>query len=301
MFTAGLGAYFLLQRTGSKAVVSKFLWTRGLWLVLLDVTAVRLALTLGSGPFIINVLWGLGWAMVALAALIHLPTRVLTVISIAVIALHDLADPLTLPGLHDVGVFQLFGTTVIISYTLVPWFAVMSVGYCFGGVFTKHQKWIAPIGLFLMLAFIALRAANVYGDPVPRASGLLSFLNANKYPPSLAFLLMTFGPSLLILAAFQHIRFSEWNPLIVFGRVPLFYFLAHLFLAHLLVLLLAVARYGSTGWAVNPIIRQAPTGYGYGLGIVYLIWIAVVAALYPLCVWFMGVKQRRDDRWLRYL
>lgn len=301
MFTAGMGAYFFLQRGRTKAQLSRFLATRGLWLTILDLTAVRFAMTLGKGLFLINVLWGLGWAMVVLALLIHLPVRALAALSIAVIALHNLADSINLPGIHQLGVFQIAGTTVVISYTLIPWFAVMSAGYCFGGIFTHRKRWIAPIGLSMTLCFLLLRAINIYGDPSPWTHGLLSFLRVNKYPPSLDFLLMTMGPALLLLAWFNRMQFKPRNPLLVFGRVPLFYFLAHLYLAHVLVMLLAMARYGISAWNVNPILREVPAGYGYSLGTVYVIWIAVVAMLYPACVWFAGVKQRRQDWWLSYL
>jgi uncharacterized membrane protein len=298
MFTAGMGAYFLLQRGRTKAELSRFLATRGLWLILLDLTAVRFAMTLGRGVLIINVLWGLGWAMIFLAALVHLPVRLLAVISIATMALHNLADPINLPGIHQLGVFQIHGATVIIAYTLVPWFALMAAGFCFGDVFTHRKTWIAPMGLALTLAFIALRFINVYGDPLPRTAGLLSFLRVNKYPPSLDFLLMTMGPALLLLSWFDKLHFSELNPMIVFGRVPLFYFLAHLYLAQALVVVLGAMRYGKL---VNPISRDVPPGYGFSLGVVYLIWIAIVAALYPACLWFGKLKQRRRDWWLSYL
>jgi uncharacterized membrane protein len=295
MFTAGLGAYFLLHSGRTKAQVSRFLVTRGWWLMFLDVTAVRFAMTLGAGPLIINVLWGLGCAMIVLAALIYLPIPVVGALSVAVIALHNAADSISLPGIHQLGVFEIHGVTVILSYTLIPWFAVMAAGFAFGGTFTQHKRWIAPMGLSLTLAFLLLRTINVYGDPTPWTHGLLSFLRVNKYPPSLDFLLMTLGPALMILAWFDKMQFAPRNPLIVFGRVPLFYFLGHLFVAHALVILLA------RSWSANPILRQAPPGYGYGLGGVYLIWVAVVATMYPACLWFGGVKQRRRDWRLSYL
>lgn len=293
MFTAGMGAYFWFQRGRTKTELSKFLATRGLWLMVLDVTVVRFAMTFGAGILLINVLWGLGCAMIVLALLIYLPVRVLAVVSIAVIALHNLADPINLPGLHQIGVFQLRGATIVISYTLIPWFAVMSAGFCFGELFTKHKQWMAPIGLSLTAAFVILRTINIYGDPIPWTEGILSFLRVNKYPPSLDFLLMTLGPAILLLALFDKMRFSSINPLLIFGRVPLFYFLVHLYVIHLLVILIA-------GPSVNPLVK-APPGYGYNLGIVYIIWIGIVAALYPLCLWYARLKQRRRDWWLSYL
>jgi uncharacterized membrane protein len=301
MFAAGMGAYLLLQRGRNKGQLSKFLLTRGLWLMLLDVTVVRFGLTFGAGPLIINVLFGLGCAMIVLAALIHLPIRVLAALSIAVIALHNLADGISLPGIHQLGEFQIRGATVVLTYTLIPWFAVMAAGFCFGEVFTKRKQWMVPIGLFLTIAFLVTRWINIYGDPIPWTTGVLSFLRVNKYPPSLDFLLMTLGPAILVLALFDKMTFSPRNLLVILGRVPLFYFFGHLYLAHLLVLVLAAIRYGKAGLSVNPVANAFPPGYGYDLWVVYLIWIAVVAILYPFCVWFYNVKQRRKDWWLSYL
>ena len=301
MFTAGMGAFFWLSRGRTKRQLSEFLMKRGLWLMVLDVTVVRFAMTLGAGTLLINVLWGLGCAMIVLALLVHLPVRVLAAVSIAVIALHNLLDPINLPGLHNIGVFQVHGATIVISYTLIPWFAVMSAGFCFGEIFTHHKRWIAPIGLGLTIAFQIVRAINVYGDPTPWSGGILSFLRCNKYPPSLDFLLMTLGPALLLLALFDKIGFAPTNPLLIFGRVPLFYFLAHLYVIHLLTVALALLRYGEPGWLVNPIAGVHPQGYGYDLWVVYLIWIGVVSMLYPMCLWFARLKQRRHDGWLSYL
>jgi uncharacterized membrane protein len=299
MFTAGMGAFFWLRKH-TKKELSAFLWKRGLWLVVLDVTVVRFAMTWGQGPLLINVLWGLGWAMIVLALLIHLPLRVLAVFSVAVIALHNLADGVSLPGLHQLGVFQIHGGMVVISYTLIPWFAVMAAGFCFGEIFTKHKSWMPAIGLSLTAAFFIIRGINIYGDPAPWSGGVLSFLRVNKYPPSLDFLLMTLGPAIVLLSLLDKIQLRPKNPLLIFGRVPLFYFLVHLYVIHLLAVVLTWIRYGKLV-PVNPLLSIFPEGYGYSLGMTYLIWIGIVALLYPLCVWFAGLKQRRDDWWLRYL
>ncbi len=248
---------------------------------------------------VLTVLWGLGWAMLMLALLVHLPVRVLGVLSIAVIALHNLADGLNLPGLHDVGVVQL-GIPAIISYPLVPWFAVMSAGFCFGEIFTRRKQWMLPTGLSMTIAFVAIRGINLYGDPMRWSGGALSFLKCNKYPPSLDFLLMTLGPAIVLLAALDKRKLPPNHPLLIFGRAPLFYFLVHLHVIHLLTVLLAFFRYGK--WVpVNPLVKVFPPGYGYELWAVYLIWMGVVVLLYPLCLWFSRLKARRRDWWLGYL
>jgi uncharacterized membrane protein len=328
MFTAGLGAFFWWNRGRTKSQLSRFLWTRGLWLVVLDLTVVRFALnfSLTSGFVILNVLWALGWSMIALGFLAHLPMRVLTVFSISVIALHNLADPITAAQfegagwlwnvLHQPGVLEIGSVPVLVAYPLVPWIAVMAAGFCFGRIMTldapQRRKWLIRIGLGLTLAFLVIRGINTYGDPQPWSSQipgtvLLSFLRTTKYPPSLDFLLMTLGPTILLLALLERFRLSPKNPLLVFGRVPLFFFVLHLYVIHVAAIPLALLRYGNIGFLRNVLPslggdpRLYPSGYGYDLWVVYALWITVVALLYPVCLWFARLKQRRSDWWLSYL
>jgi uncharacterized membrane protein len=328
MFTAGIGAFFWWNRGRTTGQLTGFLVKRGIWLIFLDQIVVRFALFFGltSGPVILNVLWALGWSMIILGLLAHLPIRVLAVVSIATIALHNLLDPVQAAQfgaaaglwniLHQQGVFRVGSVIVVAAYPLVPWFAVMAAGFCFGRILLLdppgRRRMIARLGLAMTIVFVAIRAINVYGDPVPWSdripgTALLSFLRCAKYPPSLDFLLMTLGPALLLLAWFDGRRFSPGNPLIVFGRVPLFYFLLHLLLAHALAIPLALIRYGRMAFLLNPSpnmggpMESYPPGYGYPLPVVYLIWIAVVCLLYPVCLWFGRLKQRRRDWWLSYL
>jgi uncharacterized membrane protein len=305
MFTAGIGAFFWLGRKRTKAQLSAYLVKRGIWLIFLELTVLRFALTFGSGPLLITVLWGLGWAMIALALLVHLPTRVLAVLSIAVIALHNLADPINASQfgraawiwheLHEVGAFTVHGVTTVISYPLIPWFAVMAAGYCFGPILTldppQRRQWMIRIGLGLTAAFVVIRAINIYGDPMPWSEGILSFLKCNKYPPSLDYLLMTLGPAILLLAWLDRIKFSAANPLMVFGRAPLFYFIVHFYIIHLLAILMASIKFGKLT-LVNPILKVFPPGYGWDLWVVYAIWIGIVVMLYPMCRWFISITAR---------
>lgn len=326
MFTAGLAAFLWLSRGRTTSELSRFLWKRGLWLVLLDLTVVRLAMTFGSGIVILSVIWALGWSMVALGFLARLPVRVLAVLSIAVIALHNLADPVTASQfgsaawvwnvVHQLGIFRVGGALVLVSYPLVPWVAVMAAGFCFGHLMaldpTRRRWWMTRIGLALTFAFFVIRAINIYGDPV-RWSGevpgmtVLSFLGCTKYPPSLDFLLMTLGPAILLLAWLDRLKLSPVNPLVVFGRVPLFYYVVHLFAIHLLAIPLALLRYGKAAFLLHPLPSMGgaaalyPADYGYGLWVVYALWVGVVAMLYPLCLWFARLKERRSDWWLSYL
>jgi uncharacterized membrane protein len=326
MFTAGMGAFFWLRRGRTRSELSRFLWTRGLWLLVLEATVVRFAMTWNSGIVLLLVFWALGGSMIALGFLVHLPVRALAVFSIAVIALHNLADSVSASQfgpaawiwniLHQQGVFGVGGVPVLVAYPLVPWVAVMAAGFCFGEIAVldpqRRRRWMIRIGLGLTAAFFVLRGLNIYGDP-SRWSGLvpgtavLSFLRVTKYPASLDFLLMTIGPALLLLAWLDRRKWAPANPLIVFGRVPLFYFLLHLLVIHLLTIPLAFLRYGTVTFLLSPLPSMGgasklyPPDFGYELWVVYVVWIVVVAMLYPLCLWFARLKERRRDWWLSYL
>ncbi|HYE84870.1 MAG TPA: heparan-alpha-glucosaminide N-acetyltransferase domain-containing protein [Vicinamibacterales bacterium] len=325
MFTAGLGAYFYLQGK-TRPQLSWFLVTRGLWLIVLELTVMQLAYNFdisSSYPVFLLVLWALGACMIVLAALIWLPLPLLAAISIAVIVLHHLADAVRLESLwmllHQAGVFPLAGRTIIAPYTLVPWFAVMALGFCVGPVFSMapeaRRRLLLRAGIGLTIAFLIIRVINVYGDPSKwawQASAsltMMSFLNTSKYPPSLAFLLMTLGPALIALSWLDDRRLSRSNPLIVFGRVPLFYFVLHFFAAHLAMVLLSLVRYGPAAldFMFQPLpstggpAQAFPPGFGYDLWVVYVVWVVIVAGLYPACRWFAGLKERSRRWWLSYL
>jgi len=328
MFTAGLGAYLWLCRGRSKEELSRFLWTRGLWLVVLEMTVLRFGMNFSffSGMVLLSVLWALGWSMVALGFLGRIPIRPLACLSVAAIALHNLCDSIRAAQLgaatglwnilHQTGVFRVGGVFVLAAYPLVPWIFVMSAGFCFGGVVLlvadQRRRWMVRIGGMLTIAFAAVRWVNVYGDPFrwssqPPGMTVLSFLRCTKYPPSLDFLLMTLGPAILLMAWLDRMTLSKNNPLIVFGRTPLFYFLGHFLLAHTLAVGLALMRHGRADFVLNAIPSATgrapafPADYGYGLPGVYAVWIAVVIAMYPACLWFARVKERGGAGWLSYL
>ncbi len=327
MFAAGIGAFFWLHRGRTVRELSRFLWMRGLWLVVLELTVLRFVMnfSLVSGLVLLSILWALGWSMVALGFLVRLPMRPLAILSIAVIVLHNLTDSVQASQfgaaawlwniLHQQGVFSVAGVPVVAAYPLVPWIFVMSAGFCFGHVLTfdlaRRRRWMIGIGLGLTLAFPVIRAINIYGDPRPwsvQPNGMtaLSFLNATKYPPSLDFLLMTLGPALLLLVLFEGVKLTAVNPFIVFGRVPLFYFLLHLLVIHVLTIPIGFFRYGEAGFLLNPLPSMGgtvkfPENYGYSLGVVYVVWISVVILMYPLCLWYARLKERRRDWWLSYL
>jgi uncharacterized membrane protein len=209
------------------------------------------------------------------------------------------------------------GIRFVTAYPVLPWIGVMSLGYCLGTTFlwdaARRERFLMRLGLALSVTFIVLRAINVYGDPFRwshQASPLfsvLSFLNTTKYPPSLDFLLMTLGPALAVMGWLERFHFSVANPLIVFGRVPFFYYVAHMLLAHLIAVGLGFARYGWHDFLLIPPPSMGnpgklfPADYGFPLWTVYAVWIAVLLLLYPACRWFAGVKQNRHEWWLSYL
>lgn len=296
--------------------------------MLIDLTVMRFALTFSllHGIVILNVLWVLGLSMLVLAGLIHIPIRWLAPLSLAVIALHNLTDKISATQfgpygwiwnlLHQPGVFPVGGALTLVAYPLIPWFAVMALGYCFGPILLRpapdRRRLLTWLGLASIAAFLTLRAINRYGDPQPWTTQFpgmtfLSFLRCTKYPASLDFLLMTLGPAFLLLAWFDRMPFSRNHPLIVFGRVPFFYFVVHFYLIHLLTFPAALLHYGRAAFLLNPLpsiggpAELYPPNYGYGLGTTYAMWITAVVLMYPVCRWFADLKSRRKDWWLSYL
>jgi uncharacterized membrane protein len=330
MFTAGSGMAFFRQHNHTRGQLSRFLWTRGLWLIVLELTVMQFSYNFSfSSKYVLFllVLWIFGICMIAMAALVYLPVRWLAALSVAVIVFHNCLDRIPAERfgayawvwnlLHEPGILSIAGRPARSPYTLIPWVAVMASGFCFGGVFLREpsvrRRIMVRLGLALTVAFIVLRGVNLYGDPFPwshqksAAFTVLSFLNCTKYPASLDFLLMTMGPALILLAYFDRQTFTASNPLIVFGRVPLFYFILHFYLIHFLVVILEWIRYGTAASVImfgpSPTMGGASSAanFRHGLGAVYALWMVVVVLLYPVCRWFAKVKSRHTNWWLSYL
>ena len=326
----GTGAS-LARRRRSRAELSRFLLTRGLSLIAMEFAIARAGLQFNVDyrVTLLTVMWALGWSMIALAALVHLPAPAVTAIGVMLIATHNLADPVRASAfgalapiwslLHAPNVvFDDSQHVVFAAYPLIPWIGVTAAGYGLGEIYrweaARRQRVLLTLGVALTAAFVFLRAVNVYGDPVrwsahaSTAKTALSFLNATKYPPSLLFLLMTLGPALLFLRAVDARTPALLRPALVIGKVPLFYFLLHMPLIHLLAVISCYARYGhgQLHWIFeSPTLAQypitQPPGWPLGLPAVYAIWIAVVVLMYPLCQWYAGVKRRQPHPALSYL
>jgi uncharacterized membrane protein len=324
----GVGARLSLGRK-SRAELARFLWTRGLWLIALDTVVARCLVYQFNVDFqltVLDVLWSLGWSMIALSALIYLPTAAIAALGAVLVAGHNLLDGirpasfgvlapvwnvLHAPGPIGAGTAH----SVFVAYPLIPWIGVMALGWCLGEIYAwpaeRRRPMLLWLGLGLTGAFVVLRAINGYGDPAPWAQRstlavtVLSFLNTTKYPPSLAFLLMTLGPALILLrVAEAPVRWLE--PVRVIGKVPLFYFLVHFAVIHAIAVVISAVSFGTvSGMFDSPTIDRYPVtfppGWGYSLPGVYAVWIGVVIAVYPLCRWYAAVKQRRRDWWLGYL
>ena len=315
---AGVSAY-LVGRRCTKPQLSRFLLTRGLWLAFLELAVISVEWTFNLRfdlGLIMQVVWAIGMSMVVLSALVYLPVRIVGAIGVAICLFHNLLDGVPMPEtpvLKTVWAILHVQSPVAIGYVhypLIPWVGVMAAGYALGSVFwmepARRNRILVTLGASMIALFLVLRLINVYGDPVPwtpqsdHVRTLMSFLNVKKYPPSLDYVLVTLGPMLLLLAHLETVRGWFANILQVYGRVPLFFYVLHLALAHLAAGLLALAMgYGTT--VLTNLPRFFPPDWGVSLPWVYVAWVLVVVALYPACRWFGEVKRRRRDWWLSYL
>jgi uncharacterized membrane protein len=331
VFLAGTGAFLSATRGKTRGQLSWFLLTRGLWLVALEFSLVHLGwfFNLEYRLLLGQVIWAIGCSMVALAGLVFLPTWAITALGVALIAGPNLVDlragiqgPFRSPwvilcsGSFFAGPLEPWrGVYFFVAYPLLPWLGMMATGYGFGQLWLceprRRRRWLLGLGGGLLLAFVTLRAVNRFGDPFPwsvQTSSLftlLSFINCWKYPPSLLFVLMTLGPAILALALLDRPAGFFGRIFVTFGRVPLFFYLLHLPLIHFVALGLAYLRYQDVGFMFQNVAfagpGQLPAGYGYELPVVYLIWLAVVLGLYPVCYRFAEVKRRSRAGWLSYL
>jgi len=326
---AGSSAFISGQRK-TKKELAVFLLKRGIWLIILEQTIVNFGwfFNIHFNFFIFGVIWVLGLCMIILAGLIFLPRKIIGLIGLVMVFGHNLLDSIHMPGynfsgflwgmLHDRKIFTIGQIQIGEAYHLIPWSGVMALGYCLGGIFAngynagRRKKILLLLGSACLLLFVINRGINVYGNMYPwnsQSSSLLtflSFINISKYPPSLDYLLLTEGFAFLFLALTENISNGFTRFISVYGRVPLFYYVLHIYLIHLVGILAAVVSgykwTDMTGF--NSWISGVPSlqGYGFSLGLVFLIWISIVLLLYPLCKWYDRYKStHRDKWWLSYL
>jgi len=320
---AGVSAYLYGARGHSTRDTSRFLLTRGLFLIVLELTLIRVAwrFNYDLSIFVFQVIWVLGAAMVVLALLVQLPRWAIAAIGLSIVAGHNLLDGVRAEDLGPAGFVWAFlhqpallragGVGVYPLYSLLPWVGVMALGYALGPIMQREpsprRRWLFGLGAGICVGFVLLRATNLYGDPAAWTSHesvlstMLSFIDCEKYPPSLLYLMMTLGPMLMLLALFEGARGRVAGSIITIGRVPLLYYVAHLYLIHALAVLYATVTVGDSTWLFAGAPLRKPAGYGLPLGGLYIVWLLVVVSLYPVCRWFADLKQRRREWWWSYL
>jgi uncharacterized membrane protein len=329
VFLSGVSAY-LSSLKKTRAEASLFLIKRGLWLVLVEITIVTLGIT--ANPFfgfiVLQVIWAIGWSMVILGLLSRISPKLVLIVGLLLFFGHNILDLVNLPkegaGKTFMAIFFRASFTIIpldsthvaaAIYAILPWTGVMLLGYSIGTWFNKdfpeqkRKTRLLQLGLGLILLFIVLRATNAYGDTFPRVKGssfrfnLLAFLNTTKYPPSLLYLSMTLGPSCLALAFLENVK-GRWKEIVsVYGRVPFFYYICHFYLLHIILIIAFFATGHSTAEIVSPFVpfNFRPVTFGWGLPIVYLIWLSVVVLLYFPCRWYSQYKKTHAHWWLSYV
>ncbi len=331
VFLAGTAAFLHGSRLGNKAALSRFLLSRGAWLILLELTVIRVSWTFNfdfANYMLAGVIWAIGWSMIVLAGLIHLRLALIAALGAVIVAGHNILMPLLASGLDPNSAppwpWQVFyfggeftlgenGPPLVVLYSLSPWIGVMALGYTFGAIMrwepARRRQACIRIGLGAIALFLVLRGTNLYGDPRPwgnpQMPALLSFLNTTKYPASFLFLLMTLGPTILAIPFLENARGRVANFLTVFGRVPLFYYLLHIPLIHALACGVSLIREGQidpwlfTNHPMRP--GDLPDGYMWSLGLLYLVFFVAVGILYFPCRWYAEYKRRSNAWWVSYL
>ncbi len=328
VFLAGTSAFLVGTRKG-KGELSSFLLKRGLWLIVLEFTVINFSwfFNVHFSFIALTVIWALGTGMIILSGAVHLPFKAIMAIGLILVFGHNLFDlinfygittaPEILSVLFRPNAFQLGRFFIFVGYPILPWAGIMLLGYCFGSIYQssfdqqKRKNLLLQLGIGTILLFVVLRSINIYGDPSawetqPNAVyTFLSFINLTKYPPSLMYILAMLGPSFIFLSVSEKITGKLSEYIVALGRVPMFFYITHIYLIHILALIAAVA----TGFAVSDMTfttwitdSKNLKGYGFNLLTVYAVWIAVVLSLYPLCLWYERYKANHKEKWwLSYL
>jgi len=318
---AGMSAFLQGHVGKTRGELTRFLLSRGAWLILLEATVLNFAWNFTFPGFGLQVIWALGVCMICLAGMIWLPRWAILAVGVALIAGHNLLDPVepehlgplgwSWTVLHEGGLAH---PTTFVVYPVLPWIGVMALGYGLGPLLLAEgpirRRWLTIIGLSMIAAFVILRGINLYGDPSPwRAHDewvrtVFSFLAVQKYPPSLDYLLITVGPGLVLLPLLERAKGWFADILLVYGRAPLIFYIAHIYLIHVLALAIGLVMGFDASIFVAVMVDPSgmvKAGWGFPLIGVYGFWLLVLALLYPLCRWWGDLKRRRTDWWLSYL
>tara|TARA_S200000501_G_scaffold346298_1_gene359623 strand:- start:769 stop:1941 length:1173 start_codon:yes stop_codon:yes gene_type:complete len=324
----GTSAY-LYGAKKNKRDLSKFLFTRGIWLIFLELVVNNFVWYFDPSYslIVLQVIWAIGFGMLFLSGIIYLSNKIICMIGLAIICLHNLFDIFIFEGqsldsiiwyfLHQQAIIEISDhTSLIFGYPIIPWIGLMAIGYILGSLFTDYQAkeraaLLMKYGLYAIGAFLILRLTNFYGEPNPFSLqnsitySIMSFFNTTKYPPSLLYILMTIGPSLLLLSVIEKYKNKVTDFFIVFGRVPLFYYFIHILIIHMLAIILLVLtnKDYSIMFNMTPYLpgQNQLVEYGYPLWVVYVVWFIVILILYPLCYKYMKYKSNSKKWWLSYL
>ena len=325
----GTSAY-LYGAKKNKRDLSKFLFTRGIWLIFLEIVVNNFIWFFDPSYslIVLQVIWAIGFSMLFLSGIIYFSNMIISIIGLAIICLHNLFDIFVFEGqsldaivwyfLHQQSEIKISEHVILFfGYPVIPWIGLMALGYVIGSLYTKYQtkertSLLMKLGIYSVLAFIILRLTNFYGEAnhfVIQENITFSFMalfNTTKYPPSLLYLLMTIGPSFILLSVIEKYKNKITDFFIVFGRVPLFYYFSHVFIIHItaIIFLIIESKDYSIMINMNPLLtnqRNQLMEYGYPLWVVYLVWVFVILILYPICYKYMKYKSNSKKWWLSYL
>lgn len=323
IFLSGCSAFLSFRKGKTKKETSLFLLTRGVWLLFLELTIVRLGwmFDMDFSFIVLQVIWAIGWSMIALAALVFLPRAAIMTFGLVLVFGHNVLDGITVTPenrllwsfLHVQNRIP-YGehNMLLVAYPIIPWIGVMALGYCFGAVMVKPEaernRWLYIIGSGAIALFIVLRGFNIYGDPRPWVHqgawwrDLLSILNCTKYPPSLLYLLMTIGPGILTLPLLEKAKGRVAAFFMIYGKVPMFYYILHIYLIHTMAVLVALVVGVPIHYFVggDSIFSPKPS-WGFSLPYVYMYWAIAVLLLYYPCRWFVKIKLSHKKWWLSYI
>jgi uncharacterized membrane protein len=330
VFLAGTSAFLYGERKSNIKEMAWYVFTRGFWLIFVEVVIINLAWTFDVtySLLILQVIWAIGISMVVLSGLVFLPKGWILIIGLLIVFAHNALDSVSVQGtsiwdliwyaLHQPKAVFINSTHVVnFVYPVLPWIGLMALGYVFGTFYKKdfpveqRKRWLLTIGICATLLFIALRGLNLYGEPHHWQTqgspvfSLMSFLNTTKYPPSLHFLLMTIGPALIFLSVVESVKHRLAGPVIIFGSVPFFFYIIHLYLIHALAMLMVI--YEGRDWSeyilsARGIASGSLSNFGLRLEAVYIVWILVILLLYPLCKRYQKYRESNPSKWwLSYL